>query len=462
MPTQKSTTKANVVRRTAQPGTALVESLAPNPILPSNAEAEQAVLGSILIDMDALSAVVPILKERDFYFEKHQWVYAACIHLRAAHSPIDFLTVVSELEQRGQLNDIGGAAYLTSLINAVPTALHVEQYARLVRRAAVLRRIIRAATEIAALGYDPADHSVEEVLARASQIITALSFDAMADDGQTIGEAMNATLTQVEAYAATPRDVWGIPTKFDLDHATGGWHSGQLFVLSGDPGSGKTAWLLDAAINAAQAGHRGVIFSLEMSALELMLRLLSSRTNINTFQIKRGRIDDDALARIARTSGELGELPLRIYDMPTDTMTMAAKAARLVQQGQCDFVVIDYSKMVLDDGDQEALRLGAIARAVKNLAKQLHVATVLVHPSTRGPAQQGRQPDMTDLGWSWDVVYHADTIVFTWRDPKLPKEDRTRELVIVKNRNGPTMPVKHTFDPTLTRWGNLAHADIES
>ena len=426
-------------------------------VIPSNVEAEQAVLGALLIDPDAIIAIAPIVRADDFYLEKHGWVYQAVIALNRRHEPIDFLTVVTELERRGKLNDVGGAAYITALINAVPTAVHAEHYAQIIRQSSLQRRLIAAAGDIAGFAYDPRGLTSEQMIAQASQSITEVSQSFITDNGRTLAEVMNAAWDRIEQYVQNPREVWGIPTGFDLDRVTGGLHKKELFVLSGDPGVGKTSWLLDATVNAALLGKsHAVIFSLEMSAEELALRMISSRTGINTHLIKRGRLDDAHLAQIVRTTGELSELPIRIFDLPTDSTTLTAKVARLAQRGEADLVIADYSKLFLDQHRDEPIRLGLIAQAMKNLAKVYDVASVLVHPVTRGPAAQNRKPDQSDLGWSWDVVYHADTVVFAWKDKSLPKDDLTAELVIAKNRNGATISVPHMFDPTLTRWGNAA------
>lgn len=425
--------------------------------IPSNVEAEQAVLGALLIDPDAVIAISPLLQPEDFYLEKHGWIYEAIRALHRRREAIDFLTVLAELEGRHKLDDVGGAAYLTALTNAVPTAVHGEQYAQIVRQLSLRRRLIAAAGDIAGIACDAREVSPEQMIAQAAQTIADVSQSFIADNGRMLGEVMRAAWEQIEAYVQNPREVWGIPTGFDLDRVTGGLHKKELFVLSGDPGVGKTSWLLDATVNAALLARRQtVVFSLEMSAEELALRMISSRTGINAHLIKRGRLSEGHLAQIARAKDELGELPIRIFDLPTDSTTLTAKVARLAQRDEVDLVIADYSKLFLDQHRDEPIRLGLIAQAMKNLAKVYNVASVLVHPVTRSPATQNRKPDQSDLGWSWDVVYHADTVVFAWKNKSLPRDNLTAELVVAKNRNGATISVPHIFDPTLTRWRNPA------
>ncbi len=429
----------------------------PNQLPPSNIEAEQAVLGALLIDPDAISSAAPIVKPDDFYLEKHGWIFAAIEALHRRREKIDFLTVNAELEARGQLNAAGGPAYITALINATPSAVHVDAYARLVQRLSIQRRLILAATNIVGRAYDAGDQAIEEMIAQAQAEIATVSQAFIVDHGQTMAQMMDAALDQIEAYAKHPCEVWGIPTGFDLDRVTGGLHKKDLFILSGDPGVGKTSWLLDAVTHAARVGRAKVVFfSLEMSAQELALRMISNQAGVNTHVIKRGRVPDDKYAAIAKVSGDLGELSIRIFDLPTNSMTLTAQVARLAQRGEADLVVADYSKLFLDQHRDEPIRLGLIAGAMKNLAKTWNVATVLVHPVNRSASVQGRPPEMSDLGWSWDVVYHADTLVFAWKNKALPKRDLTAELIVAKNRNGPTLPVPHSFDPTFTRWSNLA------
>ena len=424
------------------------------PMVPNNVEAEQATLGALLIDPDAIIVVAPIVQSSDFYLEKHGWIYDAIRALHQRREPIDFLTVVAELERNSKINDVGGAAYITALINAVPSAIHAETYARLVQRLSVQRRLILAAGEIAGLAYDGSAMTIEEMIAQAQQKLGAVSQTFITDHGQTLAQVMNTALDQVAAFAKNPRDVWGIPTGFDLDNVTGGLHKKELFILSGDPGVGKTAWLLEAIIHAARKGARVALFSLEMSAQELALRMISSHTGLNTHLIKRGKVPDDKLTTIARVTGDLGDLPVRVFDLPTNSTMLTAQVARLAQRGEVDLVVADYSKLFLDQHRDEPIRLGLIAGAMKNLAKTWDVASVLVHPVNRAAAVQNRKPDQSDLGWSWDVVYHADTLVFAWKDKSLPKTDLTAELIVAKNRNGATTPVKLVFDPTVTRWSN--------
>jgi replicative DNA helicase len=451
---------------------AIVPVATPGFLIPSNADAEQAILGSLMIDPDAAFVVFPLVRLDDFYFEKNRWIFEAMLKIAARKDPIDFLTVVSQLEDDAKLIDVGGAAYITSLINAVPTAIHAPVYAKTVHEIALRRKLIHVSTEIAEMGYE-GGAPIEELIAKANTLVAELSMGFLSHQSFSMADIMTNALDRVEAASANPKDVWGITTGFDTDRVTGGLHRKQLFVLSGDPGIGKTSFVLDMAVNAAQADSRlrQVFFSLEMSMEELGIRWVSNRAQVNSQTLKRGRGTSDDLARVAQQAGMLSELAIRVFDMPMDAATIAAMVAREKHQRGVDLVWVDYSKLVLgrpgEFQENEALRLGGIAAALKNMAKQLDVSVVLIHPVSRNAALQNRQPVLADLGWSVDVGYHADVVAFLWKMAGEPLNQfrlRTRwdesspftpiQAIIAKGRNGPTIPIDLMFDGATTRWLN--------
>jgi replicative DNA helicase len=375
------------------------------------------------------------------------------------------------------LTDIGGAAYIASLINATPTMFNSKTYANTIRDLAGRRQMISVATKLSELGF-VGTAPFPELLAQANAAMAMLSNGYLTHQAVSMAQVMDATLTRIDAAHQDPKDVWGIATKFDIDRVTGGLHRKELLVLSGDPGIGKTSLMLDVAVNAAQADARlrQVMFSLEMSWQELGMRWVSNRAQVNSQTLKRGRASSDDLARVAQQAGVLSELNIQVYDMPMDTATIDAMVAREQYLHGCDLVTVDYSKMITERRgeltENESLRLGRIAADLKRMAKMRNVAVVLIHPSNRAAALQNRQPVLADLGWSGDVAYHADTVIFLWKmageplnqfiatTPEWDGNLTPIQAIIAKGRNGPTIPVELLFDGATTRWLNPVRSRI--
>ena len=299
--------------------------------IPANPEAEEAVLGSLLIDPDAVIKIASFLEVDDFYREKNGWIYQAILDLHERREPADFVTLVDELERRNILQEVGGAAYITALVNSVPSAVHVEHYAHIVERAAVLRRLIGAAGQIASLAYEEAD-DVDEVVDRAEQLIFNVSERRVRRDLIPVRQVMHSVVDRIDYLHRHQGDVMGVPTGFaKLDKLLGGFQKSDLVILAARPAVGKTSLALNFALNAARRYRKVVgFFSLEMSAEQIVQRLLSMETGIDQQRLRQGEIRDDEWDMLMRAAAELSETLLYIDDTPAmSAIELRTKARRL-------------------------------------------------------------------------------------------------------------------------------------
>lgn len=314
---------------------------------PHNLEAEQSVLGSLLIDRDAVIRVASFLKPEDFFRSAHATIFQAIVDLYNRREPPDFVTVVDELERRERLEEVGGVAYITELMNAVPTAVHVEYYGRIVERTATLRRLIEAGSEIVRIGYDES-LDIDEALERAEQAIFDVSQRRSTRDFTPIAEILEHYFDKLDAIQHQRGTVVGVPTGFaDLDKLTGGLQRSDLIILAARPAVGKTSFQLGIAHNAAvQYGKTVAIFSLEMSAEQLVQRLLAMETGVDSHRLRLGLINDDEWDQISRAFGRLAEAKIFIDDTPSiNIMELRSKARRLMAEHGVDLIIVDYLQL---------------------------------------------------------------------------------------------------------------------
>ncbi len=386
---------------------------------PNNIEAEQAVLGALLIDPDAIIKVVPILHAEDFYLEKHTWIFEAIFALHEHREPIDFLSVVSELERHGKLNDAGGAAYITALINAVPTAIHIEHYARLVERLATQRRLISAAGDIAGIAYDSGE-DIETTIDRAEEIIFGVAQRRMSRDLIPIRVAVDQFIDHLDYVQKHQGELLGVPTGFaDLDRLLGGFQPSDLIIVAGRPGSGKTSFALAIMQTAASKYRKRVaLFSLEMSAEQLVQRLVASMGNIDSQNLRLGKIGDADYPKLVQATGELSEMSIFIDDSAALTpIEVRAKARRLQSEHGLDMVIIDYLQLMTVRGriENRVQEISQISRQLKELARELHIPVVALSQLSRAvEARQDHRPQLADLRESGcltgeTLILRADT-----------------------------------------------------
>ncbi|MHB1131990.1 MAG: replicative DNA helicase [Chloroflexota bacterium] len=429
---------------------------------PHNAEAEEAVLGSILIDRETIGHVASFLRESDFYRERNRFVYAAAVGLYERREPTDLLTLKDELERRGKLEDAGGAAYLASLSANVPSALHAEYYARIVERTSVLRRLIGAAGQIAALGYS-AGEDVDTALDRSEQILFAVSERRQTKDFVSLHDALKDYFATIDFLHEHKGDVVGVPSGFrDLDQMTAGLHPSDLIIIAGRPSVGKTAFVLTLAHHAAVKAQAPVgIFSLEMSVEQLVQRLVCAEAAVDAHRLRTGFIDEYEWHRISHAFGVLSEAPIYIDDTANiNTLELRAKARRMKAEHGIKLLIVDYLQLMQGRGlENRVQEVAEISRGLKGLARELQVPVIALSQLSRAvESRQDHRPVLSDLRESGSIEQDADIVMFIHRE-ELYKKDTERkniaDVIVAKHRNGPIGDIALRFFPSQTRFADL-------
>ena len=429
---------------------------------PHNLEAEEAVLGSILIDREAIGHVATFLHAEDFYRERNRAIFAAALNLFDRREPTDILTLKDELERAGKLEEIGGAAYLASLSANVPTAVHAEYYARIVERTAVLRRLIGAAGQIAAIGYEPTD-DVDSALDRAEQALFAVSQRRQSKDYVSLSEALREYFETIDFLHEHKGEVVGVPTGFrDLDQMTGGLHPSDLIIIAGRPSVGKTSFVLTLAHHAAVKAQVPVgIFSLEMSVEQLVQRLVCSEAAVDAHRLRTGFIDEYEWHRISHAFGVLSEAPMYIDDTANVTaLELRAKARRMKAEHDIKLLVVDYLQLMQGRGRENRVQeVSEISRSLKGIARELDIPVIALSQLSRAvESREGHRPMLSDLRESGSIEQDADIVIFIHRE-ELYKRDTERkniaDVIVAKHRNGPIGDIALRFFPAQTRFADL-------
>jgi replicative DNA helicase len=427
---------------------------------PQNLEAEEAVLGALLIDPEAIIRLATLLRPEDFYREKHAWIYDCIRDLHERREPVDFLTVCDELERRGLLNEVGGAAFITSLISVVPTSVHAEYYATIVERAAVRRRLIDAAGQITVLAYQEAD-DVQEVVDHAEQILFGVSERRLSRELIPIRQIVGQYYDRIEYLTRHRGELIGIPTGFrDLDNMLTGFQRSDMIILAARPSVGKTSLALTMALSAARKHNKSVaFFSLEMSAEQVVQRLISAETGIESQRLRKGEIDEEELARVVSAAGNLAETPFFIDDTPgLSAMDLRTKARRLHSEHRIDLLIVDYLQLMRGDyrSENRVQEISAISRALKALARELQVPLVALSQLSRSvESRQDKRPQLSDLRESGALEQDADVVIFIYRDELYnPNTERKNiaDIIVAKQRNGPTGTVALYFRKELAQF----------
>lgn len=437
---------------------------------PHNIEAEQSVLGSLLIDPDAIIKVASFLRAEDFYRESHQAVYRAITALHERRQPADFITVVDELARQERLDMVGGPEYLTSLINMVPTSVHVEHYGHIVERTHVMRRLIQAAGEIAALAYEEREE-VDEVVDQAERVLFEVSQRRISNALVPISEVIKTYYDRVEFLVEHRDETLGVPTGFaDLDRLLGGLQPSDLIIIAGRPGSGKTSLALTMASNAALKSNAVVaVFTLEMSGEQLVQRLISAQTGIDSQRLRLGRIEDTEWDQFTRASGTLSQAAIFIDDTPSPSpMEIRTKARRLAAEYDLDLIIIDYLQLMQGGERRHENRvqeISYISRALKGLARELNVPVVAGSQLSRAvEGRQDKHPVLSDLRESGSIEQDADVVMFIYRDEMYDDDSEyanIAEILVAKHRNGPTGKVSLHFDSALTKFADLEVRSVD-
>jgi replicative DNA helicase len=443
---------------------------------PQNLEAERSVLGGVLLNNAAMDQILDLLDEEDFYREAHRKVFAAMREMSSKSEAIDYLTLEDRLRNAGQLEQVGGAAYLASLTDAVPTAANTIHYARIVRDRAIARRLIHASSEILQAGFEDSEN-LDEYLDRAENLIFAVSQKRVATGVVHVKELVRESFDAIERLYERKEKYTGIPSGFhDLDEKTSGFQRADLIILAARPSMGKTSLALNIAQNAAQKTKVPVlVFSLEMSKESLAMRLLCAEARVDFHRLRQGMLSDSEWGRLARAAGSLSEATLYIDDTPgIRVMEMRAKARRLQAElrknGQeLGMIVMDYLQLGsppkgMDSRERE---ISDISRSLKGLAKEMNLPVLALSQLSRKPeGRESKRPQLSDLRESGAIEQDADVILFIYRDEVYNKctcvsdgecicgQRGKAEVIIGKQRNGPTGIVDLTYINRFTRFEN--------
>ena len=433
---------------------------------PQDLAAEQSVLGGMLLSKDAIADVLERLRPGDFYRPAHQNVYDSMLDLYGRGEPADAVTVAAELDRRGLLRRIGGAPYLHTLISTVPTAANAGYYAGIVAEKALLRRLVEAGTRVVQYGYAGAEGAdVNEIVDRAQAEIYDVTERRTAEDFVPLEALLQPTMDEIDAIASNGGIARGVPTGFtELDELTNGLHGGQMIVVAARPGVGKSTLGLDF-LRSCSIKNRlsSVVFSLEMSKSEIVMRLLSAEAKIKLADMRSGRMSDDDWTRLARRMSEISEAPLYIDDSPNLTMMeIRAKARRLKQKADLRLVVIDYLQLMTSGKKVESRQqeVSEFSRQLKLLAKEIEVPVVAMSQLNRGPEQRtDKKPMLSDLRESGAIEQDADMVILLHRPDAFERDDPRggeADLIVAKHRNGPTRTVTVAHQLHLSRFTNMA------
>jgi len=439
---------------------------------PHSVEAEQSVLGGLLLDEQAWDRVADILRKEDFYRHDHQLIFDAIGQLVEQNRPPDIVTTGEILERQGLLEEAGGTAYLANLANTTPTSANIAHYARAVRERSVLRALIQAAGGISEDAFHPGEHSVSEILDQAEQRIFRIADQSNQNRGgfAPIRELLREGVERLDELFQRDDPITGLPTGFsDLDDKTSGLQDSDLIVIAGRPSMGKTSFVLNMAETVClQQGAPVAVFSLEMPREQLTMRLLASRARIDAHKMRNGKLHDDDWPKLTKAVGELSEAPLYIDDTPSlGPIEMRSRCRRLKREQGLGLVVVDYLQLMHGAGDAEnrATEISEISRALKALSRELDVPVLALSQLNRSLEQrQDKRPMMSDLRESGAIEQDADVIMFIYRDevyhPDNPETQGVAELIIAKQRNGPTGKVRLTFLDQYTRFESYAGPDF--
>jgi replicative DNA helicase len=437
---------------------------------PHSIEAESSVLGGLLLDNGAWDRVGDLLVDNDYYRHEHKLIYAAIGALINASKPADVITVNEYLQDQGKADEMGGLGYLNSLAQYVPSASNIRRYAEIVRERSILRKLVSASDEIATNAFNPQGKAIDRILDEAEQKIFNIGEEGsrMKQGFQSMDTLVVELLDRVQEMADNPNDITGVPTGFyDLDRMTSGLQPGDMVVLAARPSMGKTAFAINIAEHVAlNEGLPVAVFSMEMGASQLAVRVVGSIGRIDQGHLRTGKLSDDEWPRLTEAIEKLRTVSLHIDETPGLTPSeLRANARRLARQcGKLGLIVVDYLQLMSGSGgsggDNRATELGEISRGLKMLAKELQCPVIALSQLNRSVEQRtDKRPMMSDLRESGAIEQDADIIMFIYRDDyynKDSKEPGVAEIIIGKQRNGPTGTVKLTFLKNLTRFESLA------
>jgi replicative DNA helicase len=432
---------------------------------PHSRQAEEAVLGAILIDAEAYFNVAQFLRPDDFYIVRNRWIWEAFTRLHERRQPIDYLTVCQDMDQQNQLSESGGPAYIMSLINQTPSSLNAEAYARLVEENSVRRRMLQAANDLARLAYDQ-KQSVDTVMDEAEKSIFSISERRVKHDLQPIQQVLSEVYDRVDQLSRRDDEIFGVPTGLvDLDKLLGGLQKSDLLIIAGRPGMGKTGFMLSIMKNAAMRYKKHIaMFSLEMSNEQLVQRLIAQETGIDTQRMRTGKLAEEEIPLFTHAIEVLSDTHIFLDDTPAITpMQLRTKCRRLHMEYELDLVIVDYLQLMASDvrTDNRVQEVSYISRNLKVLARELNVPVLAAAQLSRAVEQRAdKRPVLSDLRESGSLEQDADIVMFIHRPDALEKDSpkaNLAEILVSKHRNGPTHPgIELVFLNNLARFENAA------
>ena len=429
-----------------------VASAALERLPPSNVDAEQAVIGSLLLDRDALVKVSAFLLPDDFFRDSHRFVYEAMLDLYRRNEPSDIVTVTDELERHDRLAPVGGVAYIHSLATVVPTAIHIDYYARIVQRTSLKRRLISVAQRIVTLGYDDA-LDVDDAFNQSEQILFELIQRRIEHDFVPIADVLSDYFENLEAILANAGKLTGLPSSFSkLDHLLGGFQKSDLIILAARPGIGKTAFALNIADHVAQETGKGVaIFNLEMSAEQLVQRMIACRAGVNLQHLRTGALPEWEHSRVIDAISKLSQLPIYFDDSgDVSVIELRSKARRLLAEHGIGMIIVDYLQLmhgsVTRGRDNRVQEVSEITRQLKAMARELNIPVLAVSQLSRAiESRSDQRPQLSDLRESGSIEQDADIVMFINRDRNNEDARDQADVIVAKHRNGPTGDVALQF-----------------
>lgn len=438
-------------------------------MVPHSREAEEAVIGAVLINPEAYYDVAQFLQAEDFYIHRNKWIWETFIALHDRNEAIDIVTVTEELDQQGHLADIGGSAYITKLINNVPSSLHAEAYGRRVEETAIRRRMLDAANQIAKMAYEE-NLSLETVMDGSEKAVFNVSERRLTRDLQPIRSVLSEYFDRIEELSQRDEALVGVPTGFfDIDKMLGGLQPSDLLIIAGRPGMGKTGFLLSAVKNAALNHKKHVaVFSLEMSNEQLVQRLIAQETGINSTRLRSGKLAADEWLLFTQAIEVLTDTHIFLDDTPALTpLQLRTKCRRLHLEYKLDLIVVDYLQLMTGDlrSNNRVQEVSDISRNLKILARELNVPVLAAAQLSRAVEQRSdKRPVLSDLRESGSLEQDADIVMFIYR-PEVYEEDTAlknlAEIIVAKHRNGPTGDVQLVFRKNLAKFENAATRDID-
>lgn len=440
-----------------------------DPAVPYSQEAEAAVIGAVLTNPNAYFNVAAFLKAEDFFLLRHQWIWHCIERIVERDESFDYLSVAEELRDIGHFDEVGGYAYLLQLVNNTPTSVHADVYGKLVERAAVRRRLLKAAEEIRVLALDE-EMPIERVTDEAEQALLHVTDDQIKRDLVPIRDAISEYFDRIEALMASQDQALGLPSGFrGLDQLLGGMQKSDLLIFAGRPGMGKTSFMLSVALNAARFDKNIVIFTMEMGVEQIVQRLLSMETGIDMHRLRLGNFKQQETTRLFEAMDRLSRFRIFIDDTPAlSPLQMRSKCRRMAREHGIDLIMVDYMQLMNAGGVYENNRvqeISYISRSLKELARELNTPLFSAAQLSRAVEQrQDKRPQLSDLRESGSIEQDADVVMFIYRDEVYNEETERKnqaDVIVAKHRNGPTGVVSLYFRKELTQFANLSKTDVD-